>query len=214
MNTNLVSYYRDRAKEYEKIYSKPERQDDLQSIASIVQEQFSGKSVLEIACGTGYWTEIIAKSAASVFATDINDAVVEVAKQKDYSKARVTFGLADIFNFNPDTKYESIFGGFIWSHIPRQDLDRFLSTVNNFIMPGGTVVFTDNNFVAGSNHPVTKTDEQGNTFQTRKLENGTTHLVLKNFPTESFLREKLTNIATDLKFINLTYYWILSYRTI
>jgi demethylmenaquinone methyltransferase/2-methoxy-6-polyprenyl-1,4-benzoquinol methylase len=93
------------------------------------------------------------------------------------------------------------------------DLDKFIEAVNTSILPGSTVVFIDNNFVEGSNHPITNTDIDGNTFQTRKLADGTTHLVLKNFPTESFLRKKIADIVTDLKFINLKYYWILTYKT-
>lgn len=213
MNTDIVSYYKDRAKEYEKIYSKPERQDNIQKATTILQEIFNRKSVLEIACGTGYWTEKIAKTASSIFATDINESVIDIAKQKGISNNTITFGIEDIYNFKSDSKFESLFGGFIWSHILLQDLDKFLSTVNNLVSPGGTVVFLDNNYVEGSNHPITNTDRDGNTFQTRKLDDGTMHLVLKNFPTESFLRTKLTDIATDLKFTNLEYFWVLTYKT-
>ena len=71
----------------------------------------------------------------------------------------------------------------------------------------------DNNFVEGSNHPITNTDQDGNTFQTRNLEDETTHLVLKNFPTENFLRKKFADIVSNLKFINLKYYWVLTYKT-
>ena len=78
------------------------------------------------------------------------------------------------------------------------------------VSPGGTIVFMDNNFVEGSSHAITKTDEQGNTYQARKLENGTLHLVLKNFPTKDFIFQKLSGIATEINFINLTYYWIVS----
>lgn len=212
MNTNLVSYYKGRAKEYEKIYAKPERQQDLKSAATILQEIFAGKQVLEIACGTGYWTDKIAKTAASVFATDINKTVIEVAEKKDWSGKQVSFGIADIYKFSEVNKYETLFGGFIWSHVLLQDLDNFLTTVNRLVAPGGTVVFMDNNFVEGSNHPITKTDEHGNSFQTRKLEDNTTHLVLKNFPTEKFLRHKLKGISGEFKFFNLTYYWIMSYQ--
>jgi ubiquinone/menaquinone biosynthesis C-methylase UbiE len=213
MNTDLVSYYKDRAKEYEKIYSKPERQEDFKSATKILQEIFTDKQVLEIACGTGYWTEKIAATANSILATDINETVIDIAKKKDFSSKQVSFEVADIYNFPDRNKYESLFGGFIWSHILLQDLDKFISTVNSFVSPGGTVVFMDNNFVEGSNHPITKTDEQGNTFQTRKLEDNTAHLVLKNFPTEFFLQQKLKDISSNFKFINLTYYWIICYTT-
>ncbi len=213
MNTNLISYYRDRANEYEKIYAKPERQGDLKSAATILQELFADKQVLEIACGTGYWTEKIAERASSMLATDINETVIEIAKQKDFSNKHVSFEIADIYHFPDHKKFESLFGGFIWSHILLQDLDKFLSTVNSLVAPGGTVVFMDNHFVEGSNHPITKQDDQGNTYQTRKLEDNSTHLVLKNFPTEIFLRDTLKDMADDFQFFNLEYYWIICYTT-
>lgn len=213
MNTDLIAYYRDRAKEYEAIYLKPERQDDLKTATQLLQNTFANRTVFEIACGTGFWTEKLAETAASIFATDINKSVIEIAEQKSYSKNNVTFDLADIFNLTPKTKSESLFGGFIWSHIKLQDLDKFIDAVNNSVLPGSTVVFMDNNFVEGSNHPITNIDQDGNTFQTRKLADGTTHLVLKNFPTENFLIEKLSPVAIDLKYISLKYYWLLTYQT-
>lgn len=213
MNTDIVSYYKDRAKEYEKLYSKPERQEDLKSAATILQEIFADKQVLEIACGTGYWTEKIAATATSIFATDINESVIEIAKKKDFLSKQVSFGIADIYNFSDNNKFESLFGGFIWSHILLQDLDKFLLTVNSLVSAGGTVVFMDNNYVEGSNHPITERDEHGNSFQTRKLEDNTTHLVLKNFPTEIFLQQKLKDMVGEFKFFNLTYYWIICYTT-
>ena len=212
MNTNLTTYYKERAKEYEKIYLKPERQDELKSAALLLQNIFADKMVCEIACGTGFWTEKIAQTATSIFATDINQTVIEIAQQKHYQKNNVTFQLEDIFKLSNNNKYESLFGGFIWSHILLQDLNRFIDAINKLTLPGGTVVFMDNNFVQDSNHPVTNTDKDGNTFQTRKLDDGTTHLVLKNFPTEHFLRTKLKDIATDFKFINFKYFWVMIYK--
>lgn len=176
-----------------------------------MQSIFADKQVLEIACGTGYWTEIIAKNAKSILATDINETVIEVAGSKDFSGKEVSFALADIYQFPDLKKFESLFGGFIWSHILLQDLDQFLSTVSSLVVPGGTIVFMDNLFVEGSNHPITQQDEHGNTYQTRKLEDQSSHLVLKNFPTEAFIREKLKELAADIQFFNLTYYWILCY---
>ena len=214
MNSDIVSYYRDRAKEYEKIYSKPERQSDLLLAEQILKDIFAGKDVFEIACGTGYWTQKISATAKNILATDINDTVIEVAKSKNYSPAKVDFQTADIFELTKNKKHESLFGGFIWSHINLQDLNKFICTVNNLVCSFGTIVFMDNNYVGGSNHPVTDKDDFGNTYQTRTLENGSKHKVLKNFPTEKFLRQILTDKATDVEFISLQYYWILKYKTI
>ena len=214
MNQDLVSYYSDRAKEYEKVYLNPAEQGDLQKAERIFQDLFANKTVLEIACGTGYWTERIAETATSIFATDINESVIEIAKARQ--KENITFAVADMFDFTPDEKFNGVFGGFIWSHILHQDLDKFLEKVKSFLKPNGVIVFIDGNPVAGTNHDlknITKTDEYGNTFQSRKLENGTSHLVLKNFPTEDFLFQKLSQIAVNVEFIKLEYYWIVSCKT-
>lgn len=214
MNENLVLYYSDRASEYEKVYLNSDEQEDLQKSEQIFKEVFSNKKVLEIACGTGYWTQRIAKTATSILATDVNESVIAIARQKQMPD-NVTFAVADMFEFSTDEKIDGVFAGFIWSHILLQDLDKFLDKVKNFLKPDGTIVFIDGNAVAGTNHDlknITKTDGFGNTFQNRKLENGTSHLVLKNFPTKEFLFQKLSRIATDINFTNLKYYWIASCR--
>ncbi len=214
MNSDIVSYYKERAKEYEKIYKKPERQNDLLLAEKILQETFAGKDVFEIACGTGYWTEKISATAKSILATDINDTVIKVARSKKYSPAKVDFQIGNIFNLANLDKHESLFGGFIYSHIKLQNLKDFFAITNSLVKKGGTIVFMDNIYVEGSNIPLTDKDDSGNTYQTRILENGTTHRVLKNFPTEESLRQLLIDKPTDINFINLQYYWILKYKNI
>lgn len=209
MNQDIISYYKDRANEYEKIYAKPERRHDLKDAAIVLQSLLAEKEVLEIACGTGYWTERIAEAASAIHATDINERVLDIARNKHY-KGKVTFERADIYNFKPEKKYEGLFGGFIWSHILLQDLDLFIAKIKELVVTGGTIVFMDNYYVDGSNLPITATDEQGNTYQTRQLENGTAHRVLKNFPAKEFVLSKLSDIAATIDFISLEYYWIVS----
>lgn len=136
MNTEIVSYYHLRAKEYENIYLKPERQKDLQQLSKLLQEIFKDKDVFEIACGTGYWTERIATTAKRVFATDINDAVLEIVKAKAYS-TEVSFERKDIFHLKEERKYASVFGGFIWSHIQKQALTAFINGINKLVEEDG-----------------------------------------------------------------------------
>jgi len=212
MNSDLVAYYKERAREYEDIYLKPERQEDLRSAATILQDLVKDKTVIEIACGTGYWTEQIAQTAEHVFATDINEAVIDIAKQKDIPAGKASFSVADVYALPEGKTYDCLFGGFIWSHIPLQELDTFISAVNKIVAPGGTVVFMDNNYVAGSSTAISDSDEYGNTFQARELKDGSKHRVLKNFPSEDFLRDKPGGIAGDISITRLKYYWILSYR--
>ena len=215
MNTDLIGYYHDRAKEYDKVYLNPAEQTDLQTATQLFQTLFYQKMVLEIACGTAYWTDRIAKTAAAVDAIDANKQMIEIAKGK-IGADNVVFHVADMYAFVPEKKYSGLFGGFIWSHIPLQDLEQFIDTLQNWLMPDSILVFIDSNYVENTYHDkknIAQTDEYGNTYQMRMLESGESYLVLKNFPTHDFLLQKLSRIATEIECIDLTHYWILSAKT-
>lgn len=210
MNQDLASYYNQRAKEYDRVYQIAAEQPDLLKASALFQRIFKNKSVLEIACGTGYWTEQISKTASSILATDINKSMIDIAKSRHYS-GTVTFEVADMHDLSIENKFDGIFGGFIWSHIPLQDIDNFLNTLNDLIIEHGEIVFMDSKQIEATDHDkkrITRVDSYGNTFQTRLLENGTVHEVLKNFPAHTFLLDKLSPWATDINVFDLEYYWI------
>ena len=212
MNTDQIEYYLDRAKEYERIYQKPERQEDLKKLRIILKDLFNAKSVFEIACGTGYWTQFISETAESIFAIDINETVIEIARSKKY-ESRTTFEKADIFNLtNVNEKFDSGFGGFIWSHIPKQELDVFLSGFISNISQGGLVVFVDNQYVEGSNTPIDSKDDYGNTYQIRKLSNGNNYKVMKNFPTDKEIMDIIDPIGSEVEIEKLKYFWVLKFK--
>ncbi|MCK6694667.1 MAG: class I SAM-dependent methyltransferase [Thermoanaerobaculia bacterium] len=208
MQNDLVSYYAARAAEYEKLYEKPERQKDLIRLTAILQDIFRGQNMLEIACGTGWWTQRLALTAQSVLATDINESMLDIARNKYYARNNITFIRDDIFQSALDQTVEGLFGGFIWSHIPLDQLDGFLTQIRNRVQTGGAIVFIDNLYVPGSSTPVSHSDEGGNTYQTRHLSDGSEHRVLKNFPAPDFLAEKLTTPGNDFEYRALDYYWL------
>jgi hypothetical protein len=76
---NLLAYYAQRARECEQVYEKPERQPDLHQLRIWLQDALAGHRILEIACGTGYWTEAVAPVAAAITATDASPEVLEMA---------------------------------------------------------------------------------------------------------------------------------------
>ena len=213
MNNDLTAYYAQRAAEYEAIYAKPERQSDLKAAGQILQDLFKDKSVLEIACGTGYWTQQIAQTAASVWATDINESVLEIARSKAYPGNHVTFETADLYQIHPVQTVDALFGGFIWSHIPLQEMEQFLTQVNRLAGRRNLVVLMDNRYVEGSSSPITNRDDVGNTYQTRRLRSGEVFDVLKNFPEPSDFERLLEDKATDLHITWLPYFWICTYHT-
>ena len=74
------------------------------------------------------------------------------------------------------------------------------------------MVFMDNRFVPGSNTPISRTDDAGNTYQLRKLENGNEYEVLKHFPDKMEAKRILTDSAIEICWTELEYYWLLTYK--
>ncbi|MBX2876050.1 MAG: class I SAM-dependent methyltransferase [Saprospiraceae bacterium] len=205
-----IRYYQLRAKEYDTIYQKPERQKDLALIRQYLSQQFSGKELLEIACGTGYWTQVLSTSARKILATDINPAVLAIAQEKDYPQQNVEFHIQDIYQLNPaDSSFEGLFGGFILSHVDRAYWEIFFIQCLAQLTAGAEFIFLDNKYVPGSSSPISRKDHHGNTYQERKLVSGEVFEVMKNFPSESDLQPALLEQVTAWEWIEWEYYWLL-----
>jgi demethylmenaquinone methyltransferase/2-methoxy-6-polyprenyl-1,4-benzoquinol methylase len=209
----LSAYYAARAGEYERIYDKPERQADLERLRHLIPNYFVGRNVLEIACGTGYWTQFIAPVARSVTATDINPETLAIAQSKDFPSARVRLEIADVYRLPPHyTDFTGAFAGFWWSHLRRTERRNFVESLHRALSPGAVVVALDNLYVQGSSTPVSHLDADGNSFQRRRLADGSEHMVLKNFPTEAELIAEISGNSTAIEYIALEYYWVLKYE--
>jgi SAM-dependent methyltransferase len=209
----LADYYARRATEYESIYQKPERQSDLSHLAEILSRAFSGLDVLEVACGTGYWTQFIAKSARRIVAADFNAEVLEIARRKAYGNCQVSFQQADAYSLGEElSDCTAGFHGFWWSHVPLQRLADFLRGFHARLPAGAPIVMIDNAYVEGSSTPIARSDEQGNTYQVRQLKDGSRHEVLKNFPQPRDIRRHLGGQAEEIEITQLKYYWMAKYR--
>src|SRR6266481_3320458 len=163
IESSMVGYYARRAREYERIFHKPERQDDLRTLRAFVERTLAGKHVLELACGTGYWTEALSRSSATVTALDINEAVLEIARAKQLGQQKVSFQRADAYSLPSfPQRFTGGMAGFWWSHIPKGRLQDFLAGFHGVFEPGSTVVFIDNAYVEGSSTPLSRVDAAGN----------------------------------------------------
>ena len=209
----LEEYYARRAAEYERIYAKPERQSDLARLREVLPALLAGRDVLEIACGTGYWTQFVAARARSILATDINEEVLALARRKSFPRGNVTFARADVYSDESlPGRFDGALGAFWWSHVPREGIGRFLDRFHRRLEPGAEVVYVDNRYVEGSSTPLARTDPHGNTYQIRTLDDGSRYEVLKNIPDETELAAVLGASSATLEFIELEYYWYARYR--
>jgi SAM-dependent methyltransferase len=207
-------YYAKRAAEYERIYHKPERQAELALLKQLVGDYLAGRLVLEIACGTGYWTEVFASRARSVTATDVNEEVLAIGRTKTLPQGRVQFLRADAYApENIPGEFDAAYAGFWWSHVAKTRLADFLAALHARLPDAIRVLFIDNNYVVGSSTPISRVDKTGNTYQLRRLDNGETFEVLKNFPTEAELRAAVAPFAAKIEVRLFQYYWALLYET-
>jgi demethylmenaquinone methyltransferase/2-methoxy-6-polyprenyl-1,4-benzoquinol methylase len=209
----MEAYYARRAREYEKIYDKPERQADLARLREDIPALFRGERVLEIACGTGYWTPLIAGAATSVLAVDFSGETLQVARAKPYPKGNVVFQQGDAYALPAwPERFSASYAGFWWSHVPLERLDAFLAGLHARLAPGARVAFMDNLYVEGSSTPIARRDGAGNTYQERRLADGSRHEVLKNFPAPGELEARLGRAGTEVKVARYEYYWLATYR--
>ncbi|MGO9344730.1 MAG: class I SAM-dependent methyltransferase [Acidimicrobiales bacterium] len=211
MSEDLVAYYRLRAAEYDNVYAKPERQDDIAALGERLSELLAGCRILELAAGTGFWTQFMAERARRILATDINEQMLTIAQGRSYPPDVVSFEVADAFEPESITgTYDAVAAAFFLSHIERARGAQFVESLVNRVNSAGLVVLLDNNYVEGSNHPITRVDGSANTYQERRLEDGTRFEVLKNFYSEAQLVELSAGTGHVVQF---THYWLMWLET-
>ena len=131
------------------------------------------RRLLEIACGTGYWTQHLARKATGIVALDASSETLELAAAKELPPQRVAFHVADAYDL-PDElgSFDGAFAGFWWSHVPVRSQSRFLTALDRRLLPGARVVLLDNLYVAGNSTPISHRDDDGNAYQRRRLADG------------------------------------------
>jgi SAM-dependent methyltransferase len=179
----MKAYYQARAREYEAVYAKPERQRDLAQLRHWLAQRARGRTILELACGTGYWTAIAAATARYILATDLNPRPLALARAKTPG-ANVAFCRADAYALPLfDRRFDCGMAHFWWSHVPLNKIGAFVAHFCSRLSPGASLLMIDNRFVPGSSTPLSRRDADGNTYRTRTLSSGAQHEVIKNFPT-------------------------------
>jgi ubiquinone/menaquinone biosynthesis C-methylase UbiE len=214
----MEKYYRRRAKEYEEEFyqgSSDAREKELEIIADVSRKTFEGRRVLDVACGTGYWTQIVSETAQTIVGTDFAEEMLQIAEKKQF-KCPVSFCKADAFNF--PFRNDSFNGGmadFWLSHVPREKIESFLKDFHRLLRSESLVVLADNVNIAGMGGKLIKKEGYVNTYRLRKLRDGSEHLVLKNYFCVDELVEIFAKYARGFGRTNVfygKYFWYLSYQ--
>ncbi len=211
----LKQYYADHADEYERIFYRDHalRQQELSEMAATVKRLLRGRRVLEVACGTGYWTQIASDVAARVVATDVADEMLDLAAKKQLPPDKVELRKADAFSL------ESVIGDFdaglacFWySHVPQSKAADFLDGFHKRLGCGAVVFMTDNMYVRGFGGELIRRPGAVDTFKRRRLSDESTHEILKNYYDAGELERTFSPYASDLVVQTARFYWWLSYR--
>jgi len=203
-------YYRKRAETYEEIYyrDQPDRRKEIDDEVIRVRELARDKSILELACGTGYWTKVMSETAREITSSDVSDEMLSIAKRKP-AVAPVTFVQADMFNHVwPEVNFQVVAVGFWFSHQPRQEYDRFFDLISRPLVKDGSIWLIDNNPPAeGAGHELVRIDEFGNAYKRRYLKDGISYTILKNYFSETELRELFSPRFAIKRLTYGVYYW-------
>jgi SAM-dependent methyltransferase len=208
----MEEYYRQRAGEYDQIYQVPRRQDELAQLRAWLVEHVRGRTILEIAAGTGYWTEAAAPVAKAITATDRNPETLAVAASRQLGP-HVKLLPADAYMLPdfPDT-FDAGIAMLWWSHVEKQRHAEFLTHFTSRLSPGALVLMIDQNYVAPYSSPISRLDEWGNLYTVRRLASGVIYEIIKNYPSDDELRGAFAGICEDICVMRTSEFWALSAR--
>lgn len=209
----MADYYRARASEYDEWFYRRGRYDRGEAVNGRWFEESAevfaafdaldlAGDVLELAPGTGIWTERFAGRARSVTAIDASPEMVAINRARlGPATAKMRYLLADLFAWQPDRQYDAVCFSFWLSHVPLERLDAFLATVAAALRPGGVVFFVDSRREPRSTAADHRLPEATEQVMTRKLNDGRAFQIVKNFhePDALAARCARAGLAVDVR---------------
>jgi SAM-dependent methyltransferase len=210
----MQAYYGARAEEYEKIYDRedPGYQEELAAVSAAMKEAVEGRSVLELACGTGYWTRLAADTARHITATDIRREVLDIAEAKGIPGWKASFRTGDAYELSAvPGHFDAALANFWFSHVPKNKIEIFLTGLHNRLGAGAVVFMADNVYVPGRGGELVYRDDCEDTFKLRELSDGSRHEIIKNYYSREELQALFKPWARQLKVYVGHSFWYVCY---
>ena len=148
------AYYRARAPEYDDWWQRQGRYDrgedqsaewhrQVELVEQALESFGPTGRVLELAGGTGWWTQRLARTADTLTVVDASPETLELNRAR-VARADVTYEVADQFAWHPAEQYDVVFFSFWLSHVPRSRFAAFWALVHDCLAPGGRAFLIDN----------------------------------------------------------------------
>lgn len=219
---NLISgmndYYDRRAPIHDQrmSYESNEKMETLfEPIIRLLEPFITGKDILEIACGTGNWTQILTKRARTLVATDVNQSTIEIALKKKYADPQPRFVEADAYNLESVAEsFDTVFMADWWAHVPKGMLPQFLDNLHLKLRASGCVVVVDMLPYELPDDETERFDDDGNRIHERTLPEGGSFSVVKNYPSRLELIDAVSPYADEFHYWQnqALKRWVLVYR--
>ena len=104
----------------------------------------AGMRVLELGCGTGYFTRELARSRADIVAIDVSPELLELARA-NYSAPNVRYEIQNASALSyPDAVFDSVVGSSVLHHL---EIEEALREIHRVLKAGGTIYFTEPNML-------------------------------------------------------------------
>lgn len=200
LEKNLAEYYNERASVNDVCagYTNPEAEILREPIKARFREIFKGKRVLDIACGTGYWTTVIGEAVEAVLGIDYSRSLLVQAQKRCRRQPNVSFMEADAYTLKGvPGGFNAAFAHGWWSHIPKKNIKSFLTNLHRKLIPGALVLINDELMYGGFYR---EQDGEGNTLERRIIPDGRSFMIVKNFPDEQEIRNTLSAFVDDIKY--------------
>jgi SAM-dependent methyltransferase len=103
-----------------------------------------GMTVLELGCGTGYFTRELARSGADIVAIDVSPELLQIAKA-NYSAPNVRYEIQNAYELSySDAVFDSVVGSSVLHHL---EIEEALREIYRVLKPSGTIYFTEPNML-------------------------------------------------------------------
>ncbi len=203
-----IEYYRDRAPEYDEWFYRKgpydhgaEEKQRWEREAKVVRDQLLNapkcEQILEIAPGTGIWTQELIRISERVIAVDASTEMININRAKLRSD-KVIYQRADIFQWQPKTQFDMVFFGFWLSHVPADRLSSFLQTVHNALKPDGRLFMVDSQMAEKSRSAEPDVDSKDD-LQKRILSDGREYEIVKIYYDPAQLSVTLQRHGFDIQ---------------
>jgi SAM-dependent methyltransferase len=200
-----IEYYRARASEYDEWFLRRGRYDrgpqanaDWFAETALVRgalAQFRPQGeILELACGTGLWTQQLLAGGRRITAVDAAPEVLALNRERLNSPI-VHYVQADLFTWRPEEKFDAVFFGFWLSHVPPARFEAFWRMVADSLKPGGRMFFVDSKFEPTSTARDHRLGDPGDGSVARRLNDGREYRIVKVFYKPADLQKRLAGLG-------------------